>query len=190
MLEGQENLYIVSITVVIPVISYKLLCIINVAGHKLQTEMTISACALHFMTVIICLSLLQHAVISARMPGVIRLPSEQHALKSDNRKVNGVNHLADEEIAINSRPLIGILSQPGDGMKWSVTGGRMKEPLPSDYEESYIAASYVKFVESGGARVVPLIYNEPEEVLKKVCPLIPYYFSLTSLVISFFNVFD
>jgi len=63
--------------------------------------------------------------------------------------------------------LIGILSQPGDGMTWTVTGRQMKEPVPSDYKESYIAASYVKFVESGGARAVPLIYNEPEEVLKK-----------------------
>lgn len=177
-------------TVVTPVISYELLCIVNVAGHKLQTEMTISARALHFMTVIICLSLLQHAVINASVPGVIRLPSEQNEAQSDNRKVNGVNHIADEEVAINSRPLIGILSQPGDGMKWSVTGRRMKEPLPSDYKESYIAASYVKFVESGGARAVPLIYNEPEEVLKKVCPLIPYCFSLIPLVLPFFYVFD
>jgi hypothetical protein len=178
VLEWQEKLYVVSVTVVTPVISYELLCIINVAGDKLQTEMTIGARALHFMTVIICLSLLQHAVISASVPGVIKLPSEQHEVKSDNRKVNGVNHIADEEVAINSRPLIGILSQPGDGMTWTVTGRQMKEPVPSDYKESYIAASYVKFVESGGARAVPLIYNEPEEVLKKVCPLIPYCFSL------------
>ena len=84
----------------------------------------------------------------------------------------------------------GNLSQPGDGMKWSVTERSMKEPLPSHYKESYIAASYVKFVESRGARAVPLLYNEPEEVLKKVCSLIPYYFSSTSLVISLFYVFD
>lgn len=135
--------------------------------------MTIRACALPFMIVIICLSLLQHGVMSARVPGVIRLPSEQHDLNSGIQKVIGVNHKTDEEIASNSRPLIGVLSQPGDGMKWSITGRWMKEPLASVCEESYIAASYVKFVESGGARVVPLIYNEPEEVLKKVCPLIP-----------------
>ena len=152
--------------------------------------MTISACALHLITVIICLSLLQHAVISAHVPGDIKLPSEQHELKSDNRKVNGVNHIADEEIAINSRPLIGILSQPGNGMKWSATERLMEETLPPHYKESYIAASYVKFVESGGARAVPLLYNEPEEVLKEVCPLIPYHFSSISLVISFFYVFD
>nr|CAB3464714.1 unnamed protein product [Digitaria exilis] len=33
---------------------------------------------------------------------------------------------------------------------------------------SYIAASYVKFVESAGARVVPLVYDEPEERLLEV----------------------
>ena len=75
-------------------------------------------------------------------------------------------------------------------MKWSVMESSMKEPLPSHSNDSYIAASYVKFVESGGARAVPLLYNEVEEVLKKVCSLIPYYFSSTSLVISLFYVFD
>ena len=28
---------------------------------------------------------------------------------------------------------------------------------------SYIAASYVKFVESGGARVVPILINQPDD---------------------------
>ncbi|XP_042477373.1 gamma-glutamyl hydrolase 2-like isoform X1 [Macadamia integrifolia] len=54
------------------------------------------------------------------------------------------------------RPVIGILSHPGDG-----ASGR----LNNDSNASYIAASYVKFVESAGARVIPLIYNEPREVL-------------------------
>jgi len=43
----------------------------------------------------------------------------------------------------NDRPIIGILSQPTNGENGS----------------SYIAASYVKFMESGGARVVPILYN-------------------------------
>ena len=47
-----------------------------------------------------------------------------------------------------SRPLIGILSQPGD---------------PAGAGESYIAASYVKFAEAGGARVVPFLHDMPEE---------------------------
>ncbi|EOY13442.1 Gamma-glutamyl hydrolase 1 isoform 2 [Theobroma cacao] len=54
------------------------------------------------------------------------------------------------------RPVIGILSHPGDG-----ASGR----LNNDTNASYIAASYVKFVEAAGARVIPLIYNEPEEIL-------------------------
>lgn len=61
--------------------------------------------------------------------------------------------------ALNFRPVIGILSHPGDGASGSINNAT---------NASYIAASYVKFVESGGARVIPLIYNEPWEVLYKV----------------------
>ncbi|KAJ9128952.1 hypothetical protein P3X46_034293, partial [Hevea brasiliensis] len=57
---------------------------------------------------------------------------------------------------LNYRPVIGILSHPGDG-----ASGR----LNNSTNASYIAASYVKFVESAGARVIPLIYNEPLEIL-------------------------
>ena len=57
------------------------------------------------------------------------------------------------------RPVIGILTHPGDG-----ASGRLSNATNA----SYIAASYVKFVESGGARVIPLIYNEPSEKLLKV----------------------
>ncbi|KAK0601489.1 hypothetical protein LWI29_024763 [Acer saccharum] len=57
---------------------------------------------------------------------------------------------------LNYRPVIGILSHPGDG-----ASGRLSNAT----DASYIAASYVKFVESAGARVIPLIYNEPEEIL-------------------------
>ncbi|XP_059662747.1 gamma-glutamyl hydrolase 2-like isoform X2 [Cornus florida] len=57
---------------------------------------------------------------------------------------------------LNFRPVIGILTHPGDG-----ASGR----LNNDTNASYIAASYVKFVESAGARVIPLIYNEPPEIL-------------------------
>jgi len=76
-----------------------------------------------------------------------------------------------EAAVVNSRPLVGILSQPGDGMEYSLTSdwnAMGEKPLPPNYTTSYIAASYVKFVEAGGGRVVPLIYNEPEEVLREV----------------------
>ena len=60
---------------------------------------------------------------------------------------------------LNYRPVIGILSHPGDG-----ASGRLNNATNA----SYIAASYVKFVESAGARVIPLIYNEPIEILFQV----------------------
>ncbi|KAL8031998.1 hypothetical protein ABFX02_13G064800 [Erythranthe guttata] len=64
---------------------------------------------------------------------------------------------------LNYHPIIGIISHPGDG-----ASGR----LNNSTKASYIAASYVKFVESGGARVIPLIYNEPPEILNKKLNLV------------------
>lgn len=60
---------------------------------------------------------------------------------------------------LNYRPVIGILSHPGDG-----ASGR----LNNDTNTSYIAASYVKFVEAAGARVIPFVYNEPSHILQQV----------------------
>lgn len=66
-----------------------------------------------------------------------------------------------DDPTLDFRPLIGILSQPGDG-----DGGLIiKREGWSTENVSYIAASYIKFVEMGGARAVPLIYNEPEDNL-------------------------
>ncbi|KAH8932482.1 hypothetical protein BDL97_19G074900 [Sphagnum fallax] len=68
----------------------------------------------------------------------------------------------------NSRPLIGILSQPTCGEK-TRESERNWDSAPSSSSSSSnrscIAASYVKFVESGGARAVPILYNEPEDSL-------------------------
>ncbi|KAK9674510.1 hypothetical protein RND81_12G237600 [Saponaria officinalis] len=63
----------------------------------------------------------------------------------------------------NFRPVIGIVSHPGDGASGRVRNGS---------NVSYIAASYVKFVESAGAVVVPLIYTEPRDVLFKKLDLV------------------
>jgi len=63
-------------------------------------------------------------------------------------------------VGTNSRPLIGILSQP--------SCGECETEADWTSNRSCIAASYVKFVESAGARAVPLLYNEPEESLIKV----------------------
>jgi len=49
---------------------------------------------------------------------------------------------------LNLRPLIGIVSQGG-------------EPAPDG--SSYIAASYVKFVEAAGARAVPILHDMSRE---------------------------
>ncbi|EGC36406.1 hypothetical protein DICPUDRAFT_31892 [Dictyostelium purpureum] len=48
--------------------------------------------------------------------------------------------------AVNNRPIIGILTQP--------TNGGM-----ATYGDQYLAASYVKYIESAGARVVPILYD-------------------------------
>jgi len=55
-------------------------------------------------------------------------------------------------IAINNRPIIGILTQPTDG------------PL-TQFGSSYIAASYVKYIEGGGGRAVPVFHNSTTEEL-------------------------
>lgn len=55
----------------------------------------------------------------------------------------------------NQQPVIGILSQQ--------LGGLASDPR-FEGMDSYIMASYVKYLEQAGARVVPLIMNEPLEV--------------------------
>jgi gamma-glutamyl hydrolase len=53
---------------------------------------------------------------------------------------------ASSSAELNLRPLVGILSQGGD---------------PAPKGSSYIAASYVKFVEAAGARAVPILHDMP-----------------------------
>ncbi|XP_004489008.2 gamma-glutamyl hydrolase 2-like [Cicer arietinum] len=61
------------------------------------------------------------------------------------------------------QPVIGILSHPGDS-----ASGRLSNATSA----SFIIASYVKFVEAAGARVIPLIYNEPTDKLLKKLDLV------------------
>ncbi|XP_010765090.1 gamma-glutamyl hydrolase-like [Notothenia coriiceps] len=56
---------------------------------------------------------------------------------------------------INERPIIGVLAQEV-----------LLEQKPN--QTAYIAASYVKFLESAGARVVPVMINQPMEEYKKL----------------------
>eukprot|EP00897_Mesotaenium_endlicherianum_P009655 jgi/Mesen1/8718/ME000052S08148 len=66
---------------------------------------------------------------------------------------------------VTTKPLIGILSQPGDGNGQEVWRRNHPGASSTPANVSFIAASYVKFVEAGGARAVPIIYNEsPEKI--------------------------
>ncbi|KAF6256122.1 class I glutamine amidotransferase-like protein [Scenedesmus sp. NREL 46B-D3] len=56
---------------------------------------------------------------------------------------------------LNNRPIIGILTQAG-----------LEEDKFVPKDGTYIAASYVKFVEAGGARVVPVLADTPPDVLE------------------------
>lgn len=102
-------------------------------------------------SVLLCLVLLHCVAASAARVPNIRLPSQRWE--------------SGQDVPLNSQPLVGILSQPGDGMNHETK--LTSSIFFTENTTSYIAASYVKFVESGGARAVPLIYNEPEETLRK-----------------------
>ncbi|KAJ0101030.1 hypothetical protein Patl1_04909 [Pistacia atlantica] len=94
---------------------------------------------------------------SAKAESTIILPSQQHPTDDSVTTLTvPVPRCPRPDPKLNYRPVIGILSHPGDG-----ASGRLNNATNA----SYIAASYVKFVESAGARVIPLIYNEPEEIL-------------------------
>lgn len=71
---------------------------------------------------------------------------EFSVLTSGHALITKIDDLLEAE-SINDEPLIGILSQE---ISYYLNG-----KYPGQYN-SYIAASYVKFVEGGGARVVPI----------------------------------
>ncbi|KAM3395978.1 gamma-glutamyl hydrolase 1 [Capsicum galapagoense] len=64
---------------------------------------------------------------------------------------------------LNYQPIIGIISQPGDGVS-----GRKNHST----EGSYIAASYVKFIESGGARVIPIVVEDSPKLINEKLNLV------------------
>ncbi|KAL4619784.1 hypothetical protein ACB098_06G074100 [Castanea mollissima] len=88
----------------------------------------------------------------AKAQSTILLPTQNHQLGLADSTTTCIA----PDPNLNYRPVIGILSHPGDG-----ASGRLSNATNA----SYIAASYVKFVESAGARVIPLIYNEPSHIL-------------------------
>jgi gamma-glutamyl hydrolase len=59
--------------------------------------------------------------------------------------------------ALNARPIIGVLTQPTSS-----------EYHPEKKNHSYLTASYVKFIEMSGARVVPIQFNASREELLRL----------------------
>lgn len=57
---------------------------------------------------------------------------------------------------LNDRPIIGVLAQ------------RLQDPIPGIVGSSYISASYVKYLEGAGARVVPIHINTTKEDLNRI----------------------
>lgn len=94
---------------------------------------------------------------------VATIPEINDKGKFDIKDVNANTRVTEETASINEYPLIGILAQE--------ISYALEKIYPGKYE-SFIAASYVKFVEGGGARVVPIFINKQEEyyqdIMKKV----------------------
>ncbi|OIV92464.1 hypothetical protein TanjilG_02227 [Lupinus angustifolius] len=98
-------------------------------------------------------------LLSVQSHPAILLPSQRHR----NSPVSSPASCPAPNPSLYYRPIIGILSHPGDS-----ASGRISNATGT----SYIAASYVKFVEAAGARVIPLIYNEPHSKLQKKLDLV------------------
>lgn len=93
-----------------------------------------------------------------------------------------------KEAVLNFRPIIGVLSQVGWSRAWAGQRAyalgpgsavpyhlphrpRCAVPQPGDPApegQSYIAASYIKFLESAGARAVPILYDAPPEEVERI----------------------
>jgi gamma-glutamyl hydrolase len=76
--------------------------------------------------------------------------------KSNPNRPQKSHHNTSSPPQINDRPVIGILSLSTELEKFPVNG------------TSYIAGSYVQWVESGGARVVPIKLDAPISEISKV----------------------
>lgn len=108
------------------------------------------------LTLVITLS---SQIISVK-PQSIRLPRSEEARTNTGLKYKSC---PAPDPNLYYRPVIGILTHPGDG-----ASGRLSNATNA----SYIAASYVKFVESAGARVIPIIYNESSRVIEEKLGLV------------------
>lgn len=62
---------------------------------------------------------------------------------------------------MNKKPVVGIVSQTFDFLWHHDDDHRF------DTYKSYIMGAYVRFVESAGARVVPILFNDSEDQIKE-----------------------
>ncbi|KAH9608344.1 hypothetical protein KSS87_002052 [Heliosperma pusillum] len=119
----------------------------------MSTIITVSSKTPHLLLWIIILILLI-SPFSNPLPQTIMLPTHPDSTSPSSN----TTQCPAPDPTRNFRPIIGIVTHPGDG-----ASGRLK----NGSSVSYIAASYVKFVESAGALVVPLVYTEPRHVILK-----------------------
>ncbi|KAI4806344.1 hypothetical protein KUCAC02_017173 [Chaenocephalus aceratus] len=93
-------------------------------------------------------------VLNAELLSNGKMNSIEGVAKVKNSTQPAILDVSFFKAKINERPIIGILAQNSRYLPPNSTG--------------YIASSYVKFLESGGARVVPIIVNRGAEEYKRL----------------------
>jgi hypothetical protein len=78
-----------------------------------------------------------------------------HFLKDQNATCSELNPWL-AKVDTNKSPMIGILTQ--------TLSDKQQEKLGY---KSYIVAAYVKYIEAAGGRVVPMIWDQSEEVTRE-----------------------
>lgn len=71
-----------------------------------------------------------------------------------------ISSVSGQSTELNDRPIIGVLAEE---IAWSLLD-RYEDLNPY----SHIAASYVKFIEGGGARPVPIWIGRPKEYYREI----------------------
>lgn len=90
-------------------------------------------------------------------------PFQLQDVKESVSEYTEVKDINENIRTINEYPIIGVLAQE--------ISYALEQVYPGMYK-SFIAASYVKFVEGGGARVIPIFIDKPreyyEDIMKKI----------------------
>lgn len=98
--------------------------------------------------------MIMRRVVATLVVGMTALVRATEVLTRSTLPGSALGALEDGGGCGNLRPVIGVLTQP--------------QRTPLGVEVEYVAASYVKFLEAAGARVVPLRYSASEEELRRV----------------------